>query len=69
MFRAAFLPIIRSPEPYIGFGTLYAEIIPVSKSYLLELFQHIILSKCCMLSILIPLFCVLHFCQHPLVPR
>jgi hypothetical protein len=24
--------IIRSSEPYIGFGTLYAEIIPVSKS-------------------------------------
>jgi hypothetical protein len=39
MFQAAFLPIIRSSEPYIGFDTLYAEIIPVSKSYLLELFQ------------------------------
>jgi hypothetical protein len=39
MFQTAFLPIIRSSELYIGFGTLYAEIIPVSKSYLLELFQ------------------------------
>jgi len=29
MFRAAFLPIIRSPEPYIGFGTLYAVVVTV----------------------------------------
>jgi len=29
MFRAAFLPIIRSSEPYVGFSTLYAVVMTV----------------------------------------
>ena len=29
MFRAAFLPIIRSSEPYVCFGTLYAVVVSV----------------------------------------
>jgi len=29
MFRAAFLPIIRSSYPYIGFGTFYAVVMTV----------------------------------------
>jgi len=31
MFRAAFLPIIRSSQPYIGFGTFYAIVMTVCK--------------------------------------
>jgi len=29
MFRGAFLPIIRSSEPYVGFGTLYVIVVTV----------------------------------------